>query len=291
MVTVRILGGLGNQLFQYAFGRSLALKKTTDLCLDYYDQIIRTDFDGENLTKITDVFDLPVKLSIGKTRKDLVNRYHLAFWDRLIKSIYLKKTCVVTEENFGHSQENIEKNKNIYLIGYWQSEEYFSDIKEIIKKEYKFKIDEKVKSLDIYNKITNNTSVSLHIRGKDYLKNPVYSQCDIKYYTDALNIIRRTSPDLKIFIFTDDIENTYQNYRELLVASEIVRAPSNFNPDAFDLLLMSKCKHNVICNSSFSWWGAWLNNNPEKIIITPQKWFIHADYSSEKLIPKDWVKI
>ena len=83
MVTVGILGGLGNQLFQYAFGRYLSLKKNTDLLLDYYQQIIRTDFDGENLTKITDVFDLPVKLHSGKKRKDLINRYPLTYLDKL----------------------------------------------------------------------------------------------------------------------------------------------------------------------------------------------------------------
>lgn len=291
MVTVGILGGLGNQLFQYAFGRYLSLKKNTDLLLDYYQQIIRTDFDGENLTKITDVFDLPVKLYIGRRRKKLINRYNLTYLDRLIGKVYLMKSCFITENNYDYLKEEIEKNKNVYLAGYWQSEQYFANIKDIIRNDLKFKIEQQISNLDLYKEITGSNSVSLHIRGKDYLTNPLYSRCDAKYYMDAIDIISRTNSKLKIFIFTDDIDSIYQNYKELLGFSEIVNVEADFNSDALDLLLMSKCKHNVIANSSFSWWGAWLNNNTNKIVIAPKKWFNSSHYSNKSLIPASWHKI
>jgi len=291
MVTVRIFGGLGNQLFQYAIGRDLSLKKNADLLLDYYDQILRTDFDGENLTRITDVFDLPVKLHIGKTRKDIINRYNLAYLDRFIGRMYLKTRYVISEDNDGYSHQNIEGNKSVYLVGYWQSERYFIGIKDIIRNEYKFKIQQQAGRLDIYKEIVGSNSVSLHIRGKDYLGNPIYGRCDVQYYLDAIEIIRKSSPNPRIFIFTDDISNICQHYKELLKFSEIINVQTAFNADALDLLLMSKCKHNVICNSSFSWWGAWLNNNPDKIIVSPKQWFINPDYSSENLIPAGWHKI
>jgi len=293
MVTVRIWGGLGNQLFEYAYARCLSLKKNTGLLLDYYDQTLRTDCDGENLTRITDVFDLPAKLYIGKKRKDLVNRYKLAYGDWLVRRIYLKTRRVINEDDFDHYKEDIENGKNIYLIGHWQSEKYFQDIKDIIRKEFKFKIEGQASRLDIYQEIAGSHSVSLHIRGKDYLVNPIYGKCDVKYYLDAIDVIGNAKPDsnLKFFIFTDDIDCIRRDYRELLGFSKLVNVQTDFKSDALDLLLMSQCKHNVICNSSFSWWGAWLNNNPDKMVVAPRKWYIHPDYSSQHLVPEAWHKI
>lgn len=296
MVTVRIFGGLGNQLFEYAFGRSLSLKKNDPvLVLDYYDQLIRADFEGENLTKITDAFDLPVKLYIGKMRKKLIHKRNFAYLDRLITGVHLKTKCVIKEDKYDRLQKEIEKRRNIYLIGYWQSEQYFNDIKDIIRNEFKFKIEQQARNLNLYKEIIGSNSVSLHIRGKDYLIKPMYKpsygRCDVKYYMDAIDIISRFNSNLRIFIFTDDIDNVYQNYKELLKFSKIVNVKADFSSDTLDLLLMSKCKHNVIANSSFSWWGAWLNKNPNKIVIAPKKWFIDPNYSDADIIPSTWNKI
>lgn len=291
MVTVRIFGGLGNQLFQYAFGRALSLKKNTGLLLDYYDQIIRADIDEESLTKITDVFDLPVKLYIGKTRKKLINRRILSYLDWLIRKIYLMNSRLITENNYDYLKEKIEKSKKVYLVGYWQSEKYFADIKDVIGSDFKFKIERQVNNLDLYKEITSSNSVSLHVRGIDYKNYPFYRRCDVKYYLEAIDIICKNNSELKTFIFTDDIDNVERNYKELLKFSKIVNVKANFSSDAIDLLLMSKCKHNVIANSSFSWWGAWLNKNPNKIVIAPKKWFIDPEYSDEDIVPLTWNKI
>jgi len=292
MVTVRILGGLGNQLFQYAFGRYLSLKKEEDLMLDYYNQIIRDDFDGENLTKITDVFDLPVKVYVGKRRKNLLCDRNLAFVDRLIMGAWLKTKCVVTEDTYDRLQKEIEKNKNIYLAGYWQSERYFTGVKDIIRSDFKFKIEDQICDLDLYEDICANNSVSLHVRGKDYVNHFLYERCDVKYYLAAIDIISKINSELKFFIFTDDIDNVHENYRELLPFSKIVDVNTPFKSDIVDLLLMSSCKHNVICNSSFSWWGAWLNNNAGKIVVSPKKWFKkNPRYSSKYIVSDGWHKI
>lgn len=296
MVSVRIFGGLGNQMFQYAYGRCLSLKKKTGLLLDYYSQILRTDFDGENLTKITDVFDLPVKFYIGKARKDLVNKYNLNYLDQLISGIHLKMNCVVTECENSCPKDKIDKRKDIYLTGYWQGEQYFAGIKNIIRNDFKLKIEEQASSLEIYKEISGNNSVSLHIRGKDYLSRTFYSRCSLKYYMDAVDIISKSASDLKFFIFTDDINNLQQNYGELLKFCKVVNYKTAFNRDVVDLLLMSKCKHNVIANSSFSWWGAWLNTNPHKVVVSPKKWLNeewagNPHYTNESRVPADWLKI
>lgn len=292
MITVKILGGLGNQLFQYAFGRCLSILNDTGLCLDYYHQMIRTDFEGEKLTKITDVFDLPVKLYIGKTRKVLVSRFGLKYADRLLSKIYRMTRYVVDENEVLQRREQIRRQRDMYITGYWQSENYFAEIEDVIRRDYRFKAEEQLKSLDIYKEISGNNSVSLHIRGKDYLTKSIYARCDVGYYMDAAEMIARTDPDPKFYIFTDDIDNVHQNYKELLRFSKVVDVKTPFSPDAVDLLLMSKCRHNVICNSSFSWWGAWLNDNPDKIVIAPRRWFSDPEYYNEEiLVPKKWRRI
>ena len=296
MVTVRIFGGLANQMFQYAFGRAFSLRKNTELCLDYYEQILRTDFDGENLIRITDIFDLPVKLYIGKARKDFISRYKLRYVDQFITALQHKTSCVITEHNYAHSQTKIEKNENFYLIGHWQSERYFVDIKDIIRNDFRFKIEEQISKLDLYQEMTQSNSVSLHIRGKDYVKNPYYSQCDVHYYLNAIDKISRDNSSLKFYIFTDDLDHVRENYKELLEFSKIVNVRTPFKSEIVDLLLMSRCQHNIICNSSFSWWGAWLNNNPNKIVISPQRWITStwlnkSHYSEESITPVSWHKI
>jgi len=292
MVQVRLFGGLGNQLFEYAFGRAISLKKNTSLSLDYYDQIIRTDFDGENLTKITDAFDLPVKFYSGKIRKNLVGKHNLVYLDRLITGAYLRTKCVIREDNYDRFQAKIKKCRNVYLSGYWQSERFFEEVKDVIRDDLKFKIERQIMDLSLYQEITKSNSVSLHVRGKEYIEHPLYHRCDVKYYLNALNIISKTNPDLKVFIFTDDTDNVYKNYKELLAFSKIVDVKTLFRPDIVDLFLMSKCKHNIIANSSFSWWSAWLNNNTKKIVISPKKWLKdNFRYSSENIVPAEWYKI
>jgi len=292
MVKVRMFGALGNQMFEYAFGRALSLKKKTSLLLDYYSQIIRDDFDGENLTKITEAFVLPVELYVGKTRKKLLRKRNLAFLDRFITAAKLKTKCVVTEDNYDSLQKKIEKSKNIYLAGYWQSENYFTEAENVIREDFKFRIEQEISTLDLYKEIAGTNSVGLHIRGNDYVNHRLYEKCDVRYYLDAIDVISKTKSELNFFIFTDDIDNVHKNYEELLKFSEIVDIETPFNPDIVDLLLMSKCKHNVVCNSSFSWWGAWLNNNAEKIVIAPQKWFKeNPRYSSERIVPANWIQI
>ena len=296
MISVRIFGGLGNQLFQYALGRQLSLKYKTGLLLDYYHQMIRSDFDGENLTKITDAFELPVRLYIGKIRKSLIHNRNLVYLDRLISYAYSKIRCVITEDDYDRFQERIPKCKNIYAIGYWQGEQYFSDVKDTIRNDFRFKIEEQVKHLDLYREIIDSNSVSLHLRGKDYFNTSFYSRCDVKYYMEAIDIISKANSKLKFFLFTDDINSVHQNYKELLKFSKIVNVHTPFKHDIVDLLLMSRCKHNIICNSSFSWWGAWLNNNPNKIVVSPRKWFNDEwindpHYSDKDKVPVNWHKI
>jgi len=294
MVIVRIFGGLGNQLFEYAFGRALSLKKNTPLLLDYYDQISRIDLNGEKLTKITNAFDLPVKLYAGKKRKELIRRYNLDYIDRLIKWTYLKTKCVIGEDNYEHLQKKIKKYQNIYFVGYWQGEHYFDEFKDVIKNDFKFKIERQISNLEIYGEITESDSVSLHVRGgEDYTNNSFYRKLNVKYYLDAVKIISKTNSKLKTFVFTDNIDNVHRNYKELLKFSKIVNVQTAFRSDIVDLLLMSKCKHNIIANSTFSWWGAWLNNNPNKIVVTPKKWFNDESlkYYNEKMLPATWHKI
>jgi hypothetical protein len=253
---------------------------------------MRTDYDGEKLTKVTDVFDLPVKVHLGKRRKALISKYNLKLADRLISRIYRKSRCVIEEDNYEHFRGKIKTINNAYFVGYWQSEKFFANIKDVVRNDFKFKIEDRIKGLDLYKEINECNSVSLHIRGKDYLKKTIYARCDVKYYLNAIAALSRTNPNLKIYIFSDDKDSVVLNYKELLEKSKIVDVKTEFSPEVVELLLMSKCKHNVIANSTFSWWGAWLNNNPDKIVIAPRQWFADTRHRDENIIvPADWMKI
>lgn len=256
MIITKIQGGLGNQLFQWAYGKSLAMKYKTDLSLDvsFYDnQYGNTyrNFELFNFPKLTNV-----------------NQHNV------------KQNCIEIIDDFNYKLFDYQKDNNYFLNGFWQSEKYFIDIKENIKEE--LSID--TETLEKLNKIAIGNCVSLHIRRTDYVvSNGFHPVLTMDYYNLALEIIKDYD---NVLIFSDDIEWCKQN----LSFKNMIFVENNTNIE--DLWLMSLCKNNIIANSSFSWWGAWLNNNNDKKIIAPKKWFgINANLNCSDIVPTNWVKI
>jgi hypothetical protein len=251
IITVRLRGGLGNQMFQYAYGRKVSLRDMAALKLD-------KSLLQRRLRQIL----------IGTTPRE----YELGEFN--IKAELTKRA-----------------NKN-YLDGFWQSEKYFKDIRNILLKDFTLK-KKTPNFLKIKKLIVEGNSVSVHIRRGDYVKRAVtrkyHGILDLSYYYEAVKLIGDKIKKIHIFVFSDDPVWVKENFK---TEYPVTYVSGNFrltNPE--ELILMSLSSHSIIANSSFSWWGAWLNKNPHKIIIAPKRWFKAKVKGDNDIVPKGWVKI
>jgi len=285
MIIIKLNGGLGNQLFQYSLGRKLSIKNNDVFKLDL------SDFTKDNprsygLGKFNIIENFASDKDINKIKKSGV-------WKLVDKLKPYCKRSVIKYKGYDFDPNILKLSGNFYLDGYWQSEKYFQDIKNIIRKEVTLKNPIENKYADLISQIKNTNSVSIHIRRGDYITNKkfskVYNLLDEKYYQKAVKFIAEKINDPFFFIFSDDINWVKQNlnipYPKIFVSGE------NEIKNYEELILMSLCKHNIIANSSFSWWGAWLNQNPSKIVISPDKWFNDKISDAKDLIPPEWIRI
>jgi hypothetical protein len=222
------------------------------------------------------------------------------FFEKIIRKISrtiesfkpIHKRLIVIEPHFTFCSDILRVKDNCYLSGVWQSEKYFKDMENIIRKEFTLREDVTKKTEDWINKIETTHSVSIHIRRGDYISNKKTIQkhgvCPIEYYTKAVQFVSGKLQDPKFFVFSDDVEwaknNLVINYQTYFVSDINI-------PDYEEIIIMSKCKHNIIANSSFSWWGAWLNENKNKIVIAPKKWFSSNYTDTKDLIPQNWIRL
>ena len=252
MIVTKLQGGLGNQLFQWAVTISLSIKYNTEY-----------KFDIEYFR-----YNMGWKLDLSNLKNIKIEEYH--------KSNSLQ--MVTDDFNF----KIIEDNS--FLNGYWQSEKYFTEIDSIIREV--LKIEDSLKNY-IINKypILDKNTVSLHVRRGDYIKSSGYHPIqNIGYYKKAYDIINDNS--INVLVFSDDINWCKEN----LKFDNITYIEGETN--IVDMYIMSLCKNNIIANSSFSWWGAWLNNNENKKVIAPTNWFgTQANLYTGDIIPEKWIRI
>jgi hypothetical protein len=292
MIIVQLIGGLGNQLFQYATARRLASIHNVPLKIDitrffsytlhsyslHAFNIIENLAGEEDLIRVQKPFSTELKspLKIIKTK--------LYRMDPIIS---------VREKHFHFNPEILNLPDNTYLEGYWQSEKYFKDVEKIIRNELTFKIPPDPINKEFGDKILSVNSVSLHIRRGDYVTDPITNEthgvCDIEYYQKAIGEIVKIVANPHFFVFSDDPEWAKSHIKIDAPTEYVTHNDSSKNYE--DIRLMSMCHHNIIANSSFSWWGAWLNSNPRKMVIAPKKWFRKPDINTEDLIPESWTLI
>ncbi len=276
MVIVQLVGGLGNQLFQYAAARRLA-----------------------------NIHGACLKLDISAFERYTLHSYHLSHFciieniattDDIVQvtgNNFLaqdSRGLVIREQFFNFNPDLLELPDNVYLMGYWQSEKYFADIKDIIRSEFSVKHELDPINREIADCIQNCASVSLHIRRGDYINNPhtnsVHGTCSMEYYRRCVLEMAEKVHKPHFFIFSDDPEwvakNIILDYPMTLIDHN---GPAR---DYEDLRLMSMCQHNIVANSTFSWWGAWLNPNPNKIIFAPNRWFQEDTIDTSDLILDKW---
>ncbi len=292
MIVVKLIGGLGNQMFQYAAGRYLAYMHKTDLYLD--TSFLEKKSEGAytqrkyELSKflIEAKFAGPDERKIFKAgnqiRRTLQRKLPLVF-----NNLY------VAESGTSYHNEFLSYPRNTYLDGFWQSERYFKPIEELLRNEFSVQTKLNEKNQHFLDKIKQTNSVAIHVRRGDYVHHPNanvhHGICSLLYYEQAIAHLKKTENDMSLFVFSDDLEWCKNNFKFDLPINFV---DSNDASNAhFDMHLMKHCKNAIIANSSFSWWAAWLNANPKKIIVAPIKWFNDASIDTSDLIPETWIKI
>lgn len=275
MITVQLNGGLGNQMFQYSAGRAVSLQHNVPLALD--------------ITHCKRNPARPYKLCNFKVAGEVVEESPLII---KLKSI-LHPQSLFKEQSFYYDPSILDCHDDVYLQGYWQSEKYFKGIEKIIREDFTLSEEPDYLNQQMIDKIRNCEAVSLHIRRGDYVSDPettaYHGICSEEYYRGAVSKLENYVKNPHFFVFSDD-PSWVKEKLDIRHSTTIV----DFNgseKDYEDMRLMSLCKHHIIANSSFSWWGAWLSNNPQKIVVAPKQWFNKPDIKTQDLIPGTWFRL
>jgi hypothetical protein len=275
MIVVTLMGGMGNQMFQYALGRNLSLKYNIPLKIDL--SFLKNKNMGANF--IYRDYDL-----------NIFNVYE----DFEIGQVNVKR---INEPNFQYSSNISDMvtnspGDNFLLNGYWQTPKYFEEFEEQIRKDFTFRdkvedADDHIK--DMLVKIKSTNSVLLNVRRTDYLNTNYHGVMGNEYLDKGVELIESKVENPHYFLFSDDVEWCKENikYENMTIVDH------SYKGDRFSyyLQLMKNCKHFIIPNSSFAWWAAWLNEGEDKIVITPEKWFTDSNINTSDLIPDNWIRI
>ncbi|MEO5357099.1 MAG: alpha-1,2-fucosyltransferase [Nitrospirae bacterium YQR-1] len=289
MIVVKLRGGIGNQMFQYAIGRRLSLLNKVPLKFDI--EIYKTDIGRkyslgafaieEHFATAHEIKRL--SLSDKGIFKKVFNRLQG-------KKAQMPASYFCEKQPFHFDPEVFTHSVPLYLDGYFQSEKYFTDIEAVIRNDFTVKAPLSNINKELHALITETGSVSVHIRRGDYVTsksvNNEFGVLPLDYYRKGVEILESEGVKPHIFLFSDDPVWCKENFK-INVAVHFIEANS---PDCAyeDLRLMSACKHHIIANSSFSWWGAWLGNYAEKKVIAPARWFRSTKYDTRDLIPAKW---
>jgi hypothetical protein len=283
------MGGLGNQMFQYAAARSLAQHLGTNVKVDV--SFLNADAKGIYTQRDYElnVFSAAIEIISEKELECFLKKYHSKFRSFLHQKFSsLFPSHILIENGYHFHPEFFKLSRNTYLNGFWQSEKYFVSARNTIQNDFVIKPNFLGGTEKWENLITHSESVSLHVRRGDYVSNPTsyayHGVCDANYYNKAVELVASKKKNLKLFIFSDDLKWCQENLHFEL-PHFFVETDSNIK----DLYLMSTCKHNVTANSSFSWWAAWLNKFGDKIVIAPSRWFAQAELNSADRIPESWI--
>ena len=291
MIITKLMGGLGNQMFQVATAYALATKYNTKFKLDL-------SFLNKNNISTESFTAREYELAVFNKKFEFASQNDLDFFFPKNKKIIVRFTRKI--KRLLHNPQIIIDNWNpigffekkssyIYLDGYWQSEDYFKSYEQEIKKLFQFPTIDDIRK-DLVTEIRAFNSVSIHFRRGDYANNShvkaFHGLLEFDYYQRAMNHINSVVINPKYYIFSDDPEWVKMHF-ENEIDFTIIDTESGIK----DMYLMSLCKHNIIANSSFSWCAAWLNTNPGKIVVVPKKWFNANDLNYEHVIPENWQKL
>lgn len=292
MIISNLIGGLGNQMFQYAAGRALSLEHSVPLRLDisaFANYGLHQGFELER------VFNCAAKIATEADVRRILGWQSSHSMRRIVSRpglAAIRRAGFVIEPHFHYWPDITQTPQDCYLVGYWQSEKYFQDVASVIRSDFTFKTSLANRNAEFAKQINQVNAVSLHVRRGDYANNSkttaTHGLCSLEYYQAAIQYITERVKQPVFFIFSDDVEWVKENLKTYLPCEYVDhnKGVESYN----DMHLMSLCQHHIIANSSFSWWGAWLNPSVEKIVIAPKRWFANTTDVSD-LIPQGWVTL
>ena len=289
MFIIQLMGGLGNQMFQYAAAKAVSLERKVDFCIDFdcpYKHIkYKYELDKFNINPNFATFR---QLLFSKPKRKLIKRVYILLGNNIDAKLVREK------KDFTYDSSIFSCANYSYLSGFWQTEKYFLKYEDIIRNDFSFRVEADEVNREIILEMKQCNAVSVHVRRGDYVNfadtNGVHGVCSPEYYRKAIDIITDKVSEPHFYFFSDDIKWVEENLRFGDIKATYIG--HNIGANSYeDMRLMSHCSHNIIANSTFSWWGAWLNSNPQKIVIAPEKWMNNPEITITDLIPDRWMKI
>jgi hypothetical protein len=289
VIVVRIIGGLGNQMFQYAAGRALAEKYNVPLKLD-----LRWMRGYRHRDFLLDQFPVSIETPSWNERAKFTwfpfQRRPFFPYTKLIRKF---NHLLYMEPSFSYNPEFCNLGPHRFLFGYFQSEKYFKDYESLIRNDFRYKPDLKLYDGEILDALKSSGSTAIHFRRGDYVTdeatNRSIGSCSLDYYENAVSYLRNKLKEITLLVFSDDIEWCKRNVN--FDGAVFVKGKGAIPLD--DMFLAGECENMIISNSTFAWWCAWLNPNPDKIVIAPKNWFKNEQLNKKSydLIPQEWVRL
>ncbi len=282
MIVVRLHGGLGNQMFQYAYGRALARLGTTRVVFE------ATSYASNNLRGYElDVWQTQVSLLDAAEVPRLPSNFGGRGWRMALEG--RRPLRKVSERPFGFHPRFLRTTDHTYRVGYWQDERFFAAAAEDIRREFRPARPVSNETADVVRRIESCDSVAVHVRRTDYLRVPSMLVCDLGYYRRCFDQLLAERPGLKAFVFSDDLAWCRRNLR--LACPTYYVGHTNGATAHEDLWMMSRCRRHVIPNSSFSWWAAWLKVDPAGETYVPTPWFNDPKQPADDIAPPAWRRV
>lgn len=292
MIIVQLMGGLGNQLFQYAIARRLAFETGQPFKLDL------TGYDTDHLRAYSLApfnvrHDVATLEEIGRVKPltpDPAGRLSPA---RFLRTLKYSRTWIRERTPYVYDRRVLRARGDVYLEGYWANEKYFKNIETVIREEFTVTAEPTGDDLAAARAIQRVAAVGLHVRRGDYAQDSVtrsfHGLASVDYYREAVARLTATVRDPHFFVFSDDADWVRQHLRLDYPTTYVTHNTADRGHE--DLRLMALCRHHIIANSSFSWWGAWLGRHPEQLVFAPAKWLNRPEIDTSDATPAHWIKV
>ena len=274
MKIVKIIGGLGNQMFQFALYEALRKQFPEERVL--VDLHCFNGYHKHRGFEIPRIFDVTYEEANWKEVAKMAYPYpNFQSWRIGSRILPCRETMFKEDTHYAFEPTALTREGDTYFDGYWQHEENFITIREDILKTFTFPIFEDQRNQKTASLITEKNSCAIHIRRGDYVTDKLFRDiCDLDYYQKSIQRMKETANPEVFCIFSDDVAWCREHLTAILRRDETIYIDWNTGENSFqDMHLMTLCHHQIIANSSFSWWGAWLNTHQDKVVIAPRKWW------------------